>query len=62
MVRRGLGPWRKDEKKGKKGKKGGKKGGGKKGKKKGKQLCTLYFCINKYIYFHTLRFTLKPTL
>jgi len=36
MVRRGLGPWCKEEKKGKKGKKGGKKGGGKKGKKKGK--------------------------
>lgn len=34
MVRRGLGPWRKDEKKGKKGKKGGKKGGKGKGKKK----------------------------
>jgi len=34
MVRRGLGQFRKDEKKGKKGKKGGKKGGKGKGKKK----------------------------
>merc|ERR1712126_220781 len=34
MVRRGLGAFRKDEKKGKKGKKGGKKGGKGKGKKK----------------------------